>query len=86
MLESIAPELVILILQYLPAAEIAQLERLSQTWKDFIDTNESTIFRNAAVHHGYIHLDVHQSFEDAHASRSLRGVDGWKSFCKPNAS
>ena len=53
-------------------------------WFDFFFQNQSTIFRNAAILHGYTHPETYL-LEDAlskHKGSPWEGVTDWRDFCR----
>ncbi|KAJ7642852.1 hypothetical protein B0H17DRAFT_1148749 [Mycena rosella] len=88
-------ELVICILKYLPLSTLSQLLSTSREWNNFFESNQSILYHNAAVLHGftpsasivYSDLEAIQDDRDmtphraALSRRSLTGVSDWKSFC-----
>ncbi|KAJ7492108.1 hypothetical protein FB451DRAFT_1217016 [Mycena latifolia] len=89
-------ELVISILKYLPLSTLSRLLCVSREWNNFVEENQSILYRNAAVLHGFTPSDstsiVYSDLEaiqsglatqnrTALSRRSLAGVSDWKSFC-----
>ena len=54
MLHILPTRLLLSVLSYLPNLTLCSLPTLSRQWLDFYSENQSTIFRNAAILHGYI--------------------------------
>ncbi|KAJ7103036.1 hypothetical protein B0H15DRAFT_810694 [Mycena belliarum] len=93
-------ELVICILNHIPLSTLNQLPALSQQWSNFFEENQSILYRNAAVLHGFVpstaivysDLEAIQSGSatmrnrTALSRRSLIGVSDWKSFCRRQIS
>ncbi|CAL1711315.1 unnamed protein product [Somion occarium] len=82
-LNSLPPELLLNILQYLPVQCLNGMMKLSREWRTFFTANEAAIYRNAAlVHHFVPSIDI--SLEDAkclYAGHLLENVGNWRSFC-----
>ncbi|KAJ7064639.1 hypothetical protein C8F01DRAFT_1127552 [Mycena amicta] len=77
------PELTISILSHLPISSFATLCKTSRAWNAFIQTNQSTIYQNAAIRH--FSVPPSTTFDDLESVLSRRTVAGahdWKSFCK----
>jgi hypothetical protein len=84
MLHVLPVELSLAILSYLPIQTLCPLPSLSHKWFDFFSQNQSTIFRNAAVLHGYTHPETYL-LEDAlsdHKGSPWEGTTDWKDFCR----
>ncbi|KAJ7110343.1 hypothetical protein C8R43DRAFT_164647 [Mycena crocata] len=77
-------ELVISILQYVPLSTLGNLLSTSRAWNNFFEVNQSTLYHNAAVLHGFIPSAsvLYSSLGTALSRRSLTGVSDWKSFCR----
>ena len=85
MLHTLPVELSLAVLSYLPLQTLCALPSLSRKWSDFFSQNQSTIFRNAAVLHGYTHPETYL-LEDAlsrHKGSPWEGATDWKDFCRP---
>jgi len=54
MLHMLPTGLLLSVLSYLPLPTLCSLPTLSRQWLDFYSENQSTIFRNATILHGYI--------------------------------
>lgn len=76
-------ELVISILNYLPLSTISSLLSTSREWNNFCEANQSILYHNAAVLHGFTPSSsiVYSDLGAALSRRSLTGVSDWKSFC-----
>ena len=84
MLHRLPVEISLAVLSYLPLSTLGPLSSLSRKWRDFISANKSTIFRNAAILHEYIHPET-LLLEDAlsmHEGSPWRGATDWKDFCE----
>ncbi|KAJ7757518.1 hypothetical protein B0H16DRAFT_1536899 [Mycena metata] len=76
-------ELVIAVLKYLPLANFSNLMSASREWNDFFQLNQSVLYHNAAVLHGFTPPSIVYSELDTLLSRrSLTGVHDWRSFCR----
>ncbi|KAJ6601291.1 hypothetical protein DFH09DRAFT_1127363 [Mycena vulgaris] len=88
-------ELVISILKYLPLSIFSKLLSTSREWYNFFEENQSILYHNAAVLHGFtpstsiVYSDL-EAVRDGRdmtrnrtglSRRSLAGVCDWKSFC-----
>ncbi|KAJ7064614.1 hypothetical protein C8F01DRAFT_1127462 [Mycena amicta] len=77
------PELTISILSHLPISSLATLCKTSRAWNALIQTNESTIYQNAAIRH--FSVPPSTTFDDLESVLSRPAVAGthdWKSFCQ----
>jgi len=77
-------ELSLSVLSYLPLPTLCSLPTLSRQWFNLFSANQSTIFHNAAVLHGYIQSEI-ISLDDALSAYKGSPWDGtadWKDFCK----
>ncbi|KAJ7064637.1 hypothetical protein C8F01DRAFT_1366925 [Mycena amicta] len=77
------PELTISVLSHLPISSFATLCKTSRAWNAFIQTNQSTIYQNAAIRH--FSIPPSTTFDDSKGALSRRAVAGaydWKSFCR----
>ncbi|TFK33146.1 hypothetical protein BDQ12DRAFT_700895 [Crucibulum laeve] len=76
-------EIVLAILQYLPLNSISRLPSVCKLWKDFIETHESTVYRNAAALYHYIPSPetLFKDLGQLYSHRSLTGVETWKDLC-----
>jgi len=84
MLHILPVEISLVVLSYLPLPTLCPLPSLSRKWSDFFSDNQSTIFHNAAILHGYIHPET-LLLEDAlstHKGSPWDGATDWKDFCK----
>ncbi|KAK0195110.1 hypothetical protein F5146DRAFT_974519 [Armillaria mellea] len=86
--QSLPTEIILEILAYLQLDSLASFVAVSRSTKLFADANESTIYRNAAVVHGLIPSEGTQPADvrRKYTPRSLRDVNGWKSFCRRQIS
>ncbi|KAJ7455901.1 hypothetical protein B0H11DRAFT_2066218 [Mycena galericulata] len=76
-------ELVISILKYLPLSTLSNLLSTSREWNNFFQVNQSILYHNAAVLHGFTPSTsvVYSDLTSILSRRSLTGVTDWKSFC-----
>ena len=84
MLRILPIELSLSVLAYLPLPTLCSLPTLSRQWCNLFFTNQSTIFHNAAVFHGYIQPET-VSLDDAlsvYKGSPWDGATNWKGFCK----
>ena len=84
MLHVLPVELSFDVLSYLSLQTLCPLPTLSREWFNFFSHNQSTIFRNAAIFHGYTHPGTYL-LEDAlsqHKGSPWEGVTDWKDFCR----
>ncbi|KAJ7486846.1 hypothetical protein FB451DRAFT_1026656 [Mycena latifolia] len=69
----------------LPLGTIARLTLVQKAWRDFVDTNESSIYHNAAALHRFI-PSPGTSLDDAVVSLDFDTtglvIRGWKGFCE----
>lgn len=92
LLTDLPPEIIIIILSFLPVSSLGAVLRLNKQWFLFIDENQDTIYRDAAYLEGYI-PDAATLLEDLgpreggmesqalYSRRVTDGVEGWKDFC-----
>ncbi|KAJ6541832.1 hypothetical protein B0H19DRAFT_959142 [Mycena capillaripes] len=75
-------ELVIEILKYLPVSAIVSLSSTSRDWNNFCEVNQSILYHNAAILHGFTTSSsiVYSDLATVFSRRSLIGVSDWKSF------
>jgi F-box associated protein len=84
MLHVLPVELSLAVLSYLPLSTLCPLHTVSRKWLNFFFQNQSTIFHNAAILHGYTHPAA-LLLEDAlstHQGDPWEGATDWKDFCK----
>jgi F-box-like len=84
MLHVLPVEISLAVLSYLPLPTLCRLSSLSRKWFDFLSENQSAVFHNAAIFHGYIHPE-NLLLEDAlsvHKGSPWDGATDWKDFCK----
>jgi|SRR6266566_1253496 len=84
MLHVLPVELSLAVLSYLSLQTLFPLPSLSREWFNFFFQNQSTIFRNAAILHGYTHPGSYL-LEDAlseHKGSPWEGATDWKDFCR----
>ncbi|KAJ7242600.1 hypothetical protein B0H12DRAFT_1236729 [Mycena haematopus] len=75
-------ELVVEILKFAPLSTIANVFAVSREWNSFCNVNQSILYHNAAVFHGFISSsNVYSDLVTTLSRRSLAGVRDWKSFC-----
>jgi len=85
MLKVLPVEVVLETLSYLPVQTLRNLHLLSQDWHTFITTNETSVYKNAALLHGYTpssNVTSVSELRSIYAERSLNGVEGWKDLCE----
>jgi hypothetical protein len=84
-LQDLPVELALKCFSYLPVQHLSALLKTSSYWKTFFDANESIIYRNAAVLHGFVPScspDTSLSHANSlYSDRVMVGVDNWKTFC-----
>ncbi|KAF4562491.1 hypothetical protein EYR40_004692 [Pleurotus pulmonarius] len=80
---SFPAELVLQILSLVPIRTLNSLRLVCHQLKNIIQAQEASIYRNAAILHGYVPFDAH--YDKIYPPRSLVGVDGWKAFCQRRA-
>ena len=84
MLDVLPADVILIVLSYLPIPSLFSLLVQSRQWFDFFTTNQSPIFRTAALLHEYIQPGT-LSLEDAlsvNTGRPWAASTGWKDFCK----
>jgi hypothetical protein len=84
MLYVLPVEISLAVLSYLPLSALCPLYSLSRKWLNFFSDNESTIFHNAAIFHGYVPPGT-LLLGDAlsmHKGSPWEGATDWKDFCK----
>jgi len=84
MLHVLPAEVTLGVLSYLPIPSLLSLRLLSRQWLGFFASNQSAIFRGAALLHEYIQPGT-LSLEDAlsvNTGRPWAGSTSWKDFCK----
>jgi F-box associated protein len=84
MLHILPVELSLAVLSYLPLSTLCPSHSVSRKWLNFFSQNQSTIFHNAAILHGYTHHAT-LLLEDAlstHQGDPWEGATDWKDFCK----
>jgi len=84
MLRILPTEISLSVLSYLPLPTLCSLLTLSRQWLNFCSENQSAIFHNAAILHGYIQPKTTQLGDalSAHEGSPWNGVTDWKDFCK----
>ncbi|KAH9026258.1 hypothetical protein EDB83DRAFT_1927674 [Lactarius deliciosus] len=83
MLHVLPAEVTLSVLSHLPIPSLLSLLVLSRQWLHFFTTNQSAIFRSAALLHEYIQPET-LSLEDAlsmNTGRPWAGSTSWKDFC-----
>lgn len=84
MLDDLPQDLLLAILSNLEVSDIANLRCVCKAWDNFIDENESTVFRAAAV----VGLDVPpwaellQDLPSLISPRSIASASTWKELCQ----
>jgi hypothetical protein len=83
-LQILPVELALESLSYLTVQHLSALPVVSNYWKGFFSANESTIYRNTAVLHGFVPSpDITLPYaKSLYPDRSMVGVDNWKAFCR----
>jgi hypothetical protein len=84
MLHLLPIELSLSVLSYLPLPTLCSLLTLSHQWFDLFSTHQPTIFRNAAIFHGYIQPGT-MLLDDAltvYEGSPWEGATNWKDFCE----
>jgi F-box-like len=85
MLDILPVEKVLEILEYLPVQTLHSLLLVSRDWEIFIQENETSIYRKAALLHGFLPSSDFTSVSDLGSifpARTLAGVHDWKGFCR----
>lgn len=80
MINDLPSELVLYVLSHSPIKTVHSLRLVCHQLNDLIQAQETSIYHNAAVFHGFVPADAH--YDKIYSSRSLVGVEGWKSFCE----
>ncbi|KAF7437516.1 hypothetical protein PC9H_004358 [Pleurotus ostreatus] len=80
MINNLPTELVLKVLSHSPIKTLHSLCLVCHQLNDIIQAHEASIYHNAATFHGYVPANAH--YNEIYSSRSLVGIDGWKSFCK----
>ena len=85
MLDKLPTENVLEILSYLPVQSLRELQLVSRDWRSFIATNESIVYKKAALLHGYLLSPNSTSVSDlqsVYSRRTLETVHGWMDLCE----
>jgi hypothetical protein len=85
MFDILPVEVILETLSYLPVQTLRELQLVSRNWTAFIAANETSIYKKAALLHGYLPSPDITSPSDLwtiYSERSLIGVEGWKDLCK----
>jgi hypothetical protein len=80
---NLPPELALDVLSNLPLTSLANVLLVCKDWKQFVEANESAIFHNACVYHGYIKspaVTIDQA-RGMYSERSVGLFSGWKELC-----
>ncbi|KAF4562492.1 hypothetical protein EYR36_004152 [Pleurotus pulmonarius] len=80
MINDLPNELVLNVLSHAPIKTVHSLRLVCHQMNDLIRTQETSIYHNAAIFHGFVPANL--PYDKIYSSRSLVGVDGWKSFCQ----
>ncbi len=79
MINDLPNELVLNVLSHAPIKTVHSLRLICHQMNDLIKAQETSIYHNAAIFHGFVPANL--PYDKIYSSRSLVGVDGWKSFC-----
>ena len=84
MLHILPVELSLAVLSHLHLQTLCPLPSLSSEWYNFFSQNQSTIFRNAAILHGYTHPETYllEDVLSEHKGSPWEGATDWKDYCK----
>jgi len=91
-LTELPPEIIIIILSFLPVSSLGVVLRLNKKWLLFIDENQNTIYRDAAYLEGYVPhpaklledigpKEAGMERQALYSRRVTSGLEGWKDFC-----
>ncbi|KAF8518609.1 hypothetical protein JB92DRAFT_2712245 [Gautieria morchelliformis] len=80
MLGVLPPEVILTILSFIPLRQLYRFLLVSKSWNTFILLNESSIYRAAAVLHGFIPANTKLHDADVSDVR-ITHVDSWKDLC-----
>ncbi|KIM47186.1 hypothetical protein M413DRAFT_440688 [Hebeloma cylindrosporum] len=92
-LTDLLPEILILILSFLPVSSLGSILRLNKKWFMFIDENQNTIYRDAAYLEGYVPdpatllegigpTEAGMERRALYSRRVTDGLEGWKDLCR----
>ncbi|KAG8997102.1 hypothetical protein FRB94_005310 [Tulasnella sp. JGI-2019a] len=86
MFTDLPPELFVKLLSFLAIQDIASVILLSKAARILVDSNESQVYRSAAIFHGFL-TDGALSLEEAKgyeagSQRWLHEVHSWKAYCR----
>jgi hypothetical protein len=84
MLHILPVEGILEVLSYLPVQSLWALQLVSRDWETFVKTNQTTIYKNAALLHGFLASSDVTSMDELQTLftvRSFTEVHDWKSFC-----
>jgi hypothetical protein len=82
MLSRLPPEVCLHILEFFTLDDLACLAILSKTYHDFLRAQEETIYRNAAILHGFISPgNTLADVERTHQTGWTSHLKGWRDFC-----
>lgn len=85
MLDVLPPDIVLIILSYLPIRQLQYLTQLSTDWKQFIETHESNVYHATAILHGFVPPNT--VLEEAANGQTwliecCPGIYSWKDLCR----
>ncbi|KDQ52879.1 hypothetical protein JAAARDRAFT_61656 [Jaapia argillacea MUCL 33604] len=84
MLKSLPAELTLHLLSYLPLGDISTITLLSRAWLAFLNANQDTVYRQAAIYHRFVSPDVVslETVRDSENGSWMDGLNSWKDLCR----
>ncbi|CAA7268568.1 unnamed protein product [Cyclocybe aegerita] len=86
MFDSLPFEIILQILAYLPVSSLSSLSSISHSWNDFFAKNETAIYRESALLHGFADQRTtepdHASLSKRYSNRVLNPGFTWKKLCE----
>ena len=81
-MDLLPPEIILRCVAYLTLPDVASLLLVSKAWKELFASHEGTVFREAAVQHGFANpRDTLEIALRPGASPWLDDVQTWKELC-----
>lgn len=84
MMFELPSELILGVLEFLPASDLATIQTLSRDWNEFLTFHQASIYHNCAVLHGYAgpRATLEEAKRKDYGSDWLVDVESWREYCE----
>lgn len=84
LMSKLPSELILVILEFLPASDLATVQKLSRDWNEFLTFHQASVYHNCAVLHGYVdpRATIGEAKMKDYGSEWLAGAESWREYCE----